>query len=479
MGFWDNVWNEDRSSQVTNSVNVIQNRLGRDLSPQETNFVTHAITSADITNSSGRLIAVIAGDLREVRPNNDNFGAFMDQLANETGRRAAGEFGENYHAISIAIADALANGVRYPSAATEAAINAHQGNLQYNGLSEFINIQLTHASAVGAATSFDRPHCFLAGTMIDMWPLDMEPDADRIYDEQEVLAKVWKKSIEEVTPEDWVLSYDDKGRLKPGRVTRTFQNHSKHILDVHGLMVTPGHATYCAKVEGEENPFADSHVPIIDILRSDGALMKSDGTLVRAATDCVVGSKDDEKFWAFLLYEDKDGAERVREKCQLRLGTRWMMPNGSHFSMREYMNSIGVELIEDGPQKGYVRFKKTGVVTVFAWVLSESLPKPEDYVLQLSQVTLEEIYEADEWEAVRPQIPAPFMGESGRSYNRDTTSNTGLYAGATSTDHLPPNIPHSMRNSPNQPTMSRKQRRVIESKKRKNAKKSKRAATLH
>ncbi len=95
---------------------------------------------------------------------------------------------------------------------------------------------------------------------------------------------MWQKLIEEVTPDDWVLSYDKQGKLKPGRVTRTHVNRSKHILDLHGLMMTPGHVTYCAKVDGEDNPFADSHVPVIDILRSDGALKKADGTLIRAAT---------------------------------------------------------------------------------------------------------------------------------------------------------------------------------------------------
>ncbi len=318
---------------------------------------------------------------------------------------------------------------------------------------------------------FDTKECFIAGTIIDMWPLDLKPDVNRIYDEQKVLAKVWQKPIEEVTPDDWVVSYDDNGRLKPGRVTRTFENHSKHILDVHGLMMTPGHVTYCAKVKGEENRFADSHVPVMDILRSDGALKKNDGTLIRAATGCEVGSEDDEQFWTFLLYEDNDGSERIREKCQLRLGTRWMLPNGNHFSMREYMNGIGVELIEEGPHKGYVRFKQTGAITVFAWTLSQTLPKPEDYVLQRSQVTLEEIYSANEWEAVRPQIPAPFMGEMGHSFKQDST----LYAGVS--DSQPPNIPLSMRNSPNQPTMSRQQRRALERKQKKAEKRS--GATVH
>ncbi|MCP4138557.1 MAG: hypothetical protein GY754_46795, partial [bacterium] len=89
---------------------------------------------------------------------------------------------------------------------------------------------------MGVPVPTARPECFLAGTMIDMWPLDLKPDASGHYDEKVVLAKIWQKPIEEVTPDDWVVSYDDNGRLKPGRVTRTFQNHSKHILDVHGLM---------------------------------------------------------------------------------------------------------------------------------------------------------------------------------------------------------------------------------------------------
>ncbi len=327
----------------------------------------------------------------------------------------------------------------------------------------FTKLEATFA-ALGKALGITD--CFLEGTMVDMWPVDMKPDVNHIYDEKQVLAKVWQKPIEEVTPEDWVVSYDDNGRLKPGRVTRTFQNHSKHILDVHGLMMTPGHVTYCAKVKGEENRFAGKHVPVMDILRSDGALKKNDGTLIRASTGCEVGSKDDKQFWAFLLYEDKDGSERIREKCQLRLGTRWILPNGHHFSMREYMDGIGIELIMEGPHKGYVRFKKTGVVTVFAWTLSETLPKPEDYVLQRSQVTLEEIYSANEWEAVRPQSPAPFMGEVGHSFKQDST----LYAGASG--NQPPNIPLSMRNSSNQPTMSRQQRRAIERRQRKAEKRS-------
>ncbi len=95
--------------------------------------------------------------------------------------------------------------------------------------------------------------CFLAGTPIDMWDGTQKP-------------------IEEIASGDVVVSYDASGTLKPGRVKRTFENRVAHILDVHGLMVTPGHATYCAA-----GKFAGRHVPMIDILRSDGALMTRDG----------------------------------------------------------------------------------------------------------------------------------------------------------------------------------------------------------
>ena len=46
----------------------------------------------------------------------------------------------------------------------------------------------------------------------------------------------------------------------------------------------------------------------------------------------------------------------------------------------------------------------------FLWSFTKMLPKPEDYVLQRSQVYLHEIYEADEWEAMRPQMPMPHFG---------------------------------------------------------------------
>ena len=248
------------------------------------------------------------------------------------------------------------------------------------------------------------PHCFAAGTMIDMWPLDptLKPGADGHYDQKAVRAGIWRKPIEEVRATDTVVSFDTLGKLVPGHVTRTMTNDVKIILDFHGTFVTPGHVYWCAG-----GRFAGRYAPLIDILRDDGVIQHQDGRLIRAATGCDVGSPDDEEFWAFKLYTDDQGNERVQAKTKLRFGTRWMMPNGHHFSMRDFMEHLGVTILRDGPYRGYARWQQTGHTMPFAWVLSDSLPNPEDFVLARSGTSLQDIYTAGQWEAVRPAMPPP------------------------------------------------------------------------
>ncbi|MEM9100580.1 MAG: Hint domain-containing protein, partial [Pseudomonadota bacterium] len=79
--------------------------------------------------------------------------------------------------------------------------------------------------------------CFLPGTKISEWGGSSKP-------------------IEEVEIGDQVTSYDPHGNLVPGKVTRVFRNRVKHVLDVFGLHVTPGHVTLCG-----DGPFAGRHVP--------------------------------------------------------------------------------------------------------------------------------------------------------------------------------------------------------------------------
>ncbi len=326
----------------------------------------------------------------------------------------------------------------------EAWTNITRGRAEWNDynlfhITNFVVETASHSKSLSLAQAFRNnivvPHCFLAGTEITMW------DGS-------------KKPIEEITPNDWVLSHDKDGNPKPGRVVRTFTNEAKIILDFHGTFVTPGHVYFCAggKYEGR---FA----PLIDILRDDGVVQHEDGTLIRAATGFAVGSEDDKEFWAFTAYEDKDGSERIRDKKKLRLGTRWMLPNGNHFTMREYMAGVGIELLDDG----YVRFKATGLKVPFIWTFSANLPNPEDFVLARSQTTLEDIYRADQWEAMPPTMPVPLMRDSG----------TVTPMSEHQLDAAPRNMPMAFENQTasseltwNRPRMNRKQRMAQEAKQR-------------
>ena len=230
--------------------------------------------------------------------------------------------------------------------------------------------------------------CFLAGTPISMWDGTEKP-------------------IEQVKPGDIVVSYDKDGNLVPGRVSRTKTNRVKHILDVFGLMVTPGHVTLCG-----DGKFEGRHVPMIDILRSDGALVLEDGSKERAGTNFRVGSLED-RFVHAIVTEDLPGTDQVRvvETGRIRLGTRFMHPAGTDITVLEIIRRTGCRLTDEG----YVVLPDGVTKTPFVWTFTNRLPKPEDFVLQRSQVTLEDIYEADEWEAVAPQVPPPYRGALSQS----------------------------------------------------------------
>jgi len=102
------------------------------------------------------------------------------------------------------------------------------------------------------------------------------------------LADGTTKPISAVRPGDMALSPDKGGTLVPARVTRTFVNDVAHVLDFRGTGVTPGHVFQCGA-----GRFQGRHVPLLDILRDDGAVVRQDGSLMRAATGCAVGSDGD------------------------------------------------------------------------------------------------------------------------------------------------------------------------------------------
>ncbi len=275
-------------------------------------------------------------------------------------------------------------------------------------------------------------HCFLAGTQVSMW------DGT-------------KKPIEQIEAGDIVVSYDKNGNLKPGRVKRNMTNRAKQILDVHGLMVTPGHATLCG-----DGRFNGQHVPILDILRSDGALVQEDGTKIRVATGCPLGTMGDRMITAIIGEQQPDGLVRIAEVGQIRAGTRFIREDGDDVSVLDMILKSGGRLTEDG----MIQTSANGPKMPFRWTFTSSLPKPEDYVLQRSATHLQDIYMANEWESVRPSMPIPMGGEAGATLSRHP-----VIVAAT-----PVNVPLALRNRPDAPQMSRKYRRAAEAKAQKKRK---------
>ena len=161
--------------------------------------------------------------------------------------------------------------------------------------------------------------------------------ADGSYDQDLVLSKVWYKQQDRIAAGDLVVSYDKQGRLQPGPVTRTMQNNATHILDFWGTGVTPGHAYYCA-----DGKFKGQHVPLMDILR--------------AATNCDVGSIGDRTIHAEASVKKPDGTWTPKKRGQSRFGTRISTPDGKKsVSVMEIAERQGWSLSEDGYTVGKMK----------------------------------------------------------------------------------------------------------------------------
>ena len=220
----------------------------------------------------------------------------------------------------------------------------------------------------------------------------------------------------------------------PARVVRTFQKQVKHILDFHGTNVTPGHVYYCS-----DGKFAGQHVPLLDILRADGGVQRQDGATLRASTNAEIGSELDQMITAVAGRRAAAGQIEATEHGQIRLGARYILEDGHDVSVAEWIKAAGGRVTEGGliAQDG-------AAPAPFFWPFSDALPKPEDCVLQRSALTLDEIYQASEWER-QPRIPGPVTGDLGPV---QPASETMLQA-------MPPNVPLAMRGGEHEPAMSR------------------------
>lgn len=151
-------------------------------------------------------------------------------------------------------------------------------------------------------------------------------------------------------------------------------------------------------------------MPMLDILRSDGALVLEDGSKTRATTGCKLGSLGDQMVTVSI------GAGIG----QIRFGTRMITADGDDISVMELVLGAGGSLTEDG------LISMNGAKSPFQWSHSDTLSKPEDYVLQRSATTMQDIYQANEWEAVRPQMGMPV----GRDVGAMISKHPVLVAGA-------------------------------------------------
>jgi len=217
-------------------------------------------------------------------------------------------------------------------------------------------------------------YCFLSGTPI-------------------LLSDGSTKLIEAIIVGDIVQSYDANGTLVPGRVTRTFRNEVSHLLDVHGLKVTPGHATLCG-----EGMFKGRHVPIIDILLSDGALVRADGTLVRMAINAPVGSVADAFVKLAVAATPEDMQSDTLSEAEMRVGTLLFDRDGTPISVLDCLTAEGYAF---DPETGLIAKPGEAPHPLF-WF--GRLPRPGDYILTRSQETLEGILVDGEWEGTRPEL---------------------------------------------------------------------------
>jgi hypothetical protein len=232
----------------------------------------------------------------------------------------------------------------------------------------------------GDLVSLVARSCFAAGTPIEM------ADGSR-------------KPIELIEAGDRVLSFDAAGRLVPGRVARVSVTRATQVLDFHGTKVTPGHVYLCG-----DGPFAGRYVTLIDILRSDGAVVLRDGAMMRAATGALLGTEADSRMvWIALGDVDAGGHLQVRDAAQVRLGLRVRTAAGQDLALADLIAAAGAEVTE----AGLIR-PADGSEAMLHWTLTDRLPRPEDYVLARSAADLAAIYAAGEWEDQRPVLPAPF-----------------------------------------------------------------------
>jgi hypothetical protein len=124
---------------------------------------------------------------------------------------------------------------------------------------------------------------------------------------------------------------------------------------------------------------------------------------MRASTGADVGSEDDQLLRVFTGDKLSDGSFAVSTSGTLRAGMRVRLQDGREFKLLDLIIANGGRVTADG----LIQPSDGSDPTPLHWTFTESLPKPEDYILARSAVTLEEIYAAGEWEAIGTRMASP------------------------------------------------------------------------
>ncbi|WP_025897280.1 Hint domain-containing protein [Sneathiella glossodoripedis] len=209
--------------------------------------------------------------------------------------------------------------------------------------------------------------CFSAGTLIDM-------------------ADGSQKPIESIEIGNEVAAYDPGanyglGGLRSAKVTRTMTNIVDDLLDFHGVKMTPGHSTLCG-----DGPNKGAHIPLMDIILADGAVVDRDGRLIRAATNLPVGSEGD-RFIEVAYITDK--SQDVYSHAKMRLGTLMVGQDGKgDWRIMDALKNEGYQIFETG------LIAKDGEEPHPLYWFGE-VPEPADYILNKSRLTLSDLYSED------------------------------------------------------------------------------------
>ena len=467
----------------------LETRLGLSTSLSETAFIAHwaqqnGLSSAFSQNAvaqvafhlvtdggGGILIDIVQSDL-SFQINAEAYQIYRDHAlasSNDIVGQLAGTIGQP--GFEAAIEELISNTQEtYPNW-TEDQVNAF---VRVVILDQAVLTQFGHMNLLDSINQRTEElfgaECFGPDTAIDMWPLDREfaPDPsnpNKIFDQDAVRAKIWKKPIAMICKGDVVVSFDKNDNLMPGRVTRTFENESKILLDYFGTRVTPGHVYF-----RPDSKKTDKFECLLDILRDDGMIQNVEGKNIRAATNVPVGDPRDGFVWA-ITKERKDGILVEKERGRIRLGTRFIVDGKTSQCVADVIEAKGGIVGDDE----LIRFVGAAPVP-FVWEHGGTLPKPEDFVLQASGTTLADIYKADEWENRRPQMTVPLVMDGGPV---QPLSATALSA-------MPRNQPLNLQPAATsaaapkrtaRPQMNRKQRKAMEAKQRRAAKMRNRAAS--